>query len=69
MERTGSDIGRKAARIAASERDAIEFQTRKNMSVALRRYTVDIDTTGALLSYFLLAFRATPAHHGWDHAD
>ena len=51
--------------------DAIEFQTRKNISVSLRRYTVDIDTTGALLlrSYFFFAFRATREHRGWDHAD
>ena len=38
--------------------EAIEFQTRKNMSVALRRYTVDIDTTDA--SYFFLLTSSLP---------
>ena len=55
-----SDIEGKAARVAASERDAIEFQTRKNKSVALRRYTVDIDTTGALVFLLTSAFLLLP---------
>ena len=43
--------------------DAIEFQTRKNMSVSLRRYTVDIDTTDALLLLLTFSLPLEPLPH------